>query len=211
MTDSAEVLSPAVNESDCLRWRCWLCNQVWRADEQCSKCKVRMEEFEGTDFGDIIVVEGQQQPTLVVEGHQQPTLVVEGQQQPTLVVEGQQQPTLHQDEWQAEIKEGAAARDEGANLEPADVEATYFEAESKQKSPVSEPVIHEEDKYVKQLTEDEIFAQSIQKEFDTEEIKVEPPVSEEEDPKTWSCLICTFKNSIDDWLDLDNSKCEMCE
>ena len=181
MTDSAEVLSPAVNESDCLRWRCWLCNQVWRADEQCSKCKVRMEEFEGTDFGDIIVVEGQQQPT------------------------------LHQDEWQAEIKEGAAARDEGANLEPADVEATYFEAESKQKSPVSEPVIHEEDKYVKQLTEDEIFAQSIQKEFDTEEIKVEPPVSEEEDPKTWSCLICTFKNSIDDWLDLDNSKCEMCE
>ena len=191
MTDSAEVLSPAVNESDCLRWRCWLCNQVWRADEQCSKCKVRMEEFEGTDFGDIIVVEGQQQPTLVVEG--------------------QQQPTLHQDEWQAEIKEGAAARDEGANLEPAEVEATYFEAESKQKSPVSEPVIHEEDKYVKQLTEDEIFAQSIQKEFDTEEIKVEPPVSEEEDPKTWSCLICTFKNSIDDWLDLDNSKCEMCE
>ena len=143
----------AEDDSDCLRWRCWRCNDVWRADQVCAKCKVGMADFEGDDLESIIVTQNNEE----------------------------------------ESKNNASDR-------PNDIGAP----------------VHKEVHQVQEMTEDEILqvAASESAPTDSQNHHEQPAAQgqqEEEKVDKWSCEVCTYENTVTDWNNLDQSKCEVCE
>ena len=41
--------------------------------------------------------------------------------------------------------------------------------------------------------------------------KIKEEIAEDEDPNKWNCKQCTFLNEIENWTDIKQSICQMCD
>jgi len=41
---------------DCLRWKCWICSDIYTDSQKCQKCEVSMSDYKGEDVMQILVM-----------------------------------------------------------------------------------------------------------------------------------------------------------